>query len=144
MTLADPAPWLLLLAAAHLGFQLTVDLVVYPALGEVSDDAWAGAHDGHSRRITPVVALIYPPLVLVLGWTVLARPGEPGTWVALAGGLLAVATTAAVAAPAHGRLSTVPAAGRPGLMRRLDRADRVRSVGAVVCALGAVWLVATS
>lgn len=139
----DPQPWLLLLAAAHLGFQLTVDLVVYPALGEVPDAGWKAAHEGHSRRITPVVAVIYPPLVLVLGWTVVALPGEVGTWVVLAGGLLAVGATAAVAAPTHGRLATAPAVERPGLMRRLDRADRVRTVGALVCVVGALWLVAT-
>ena len=141
MTLAEPAPWLLLLAAAHLGFQLTVDLVVYPALGDVPREAWFVAHDRHSRRITPVVALVYPPLVLVLGWTLVAEPQEAGTWVAAAGGLLAVATTAAVAAPTHGRLSSASDAERPALMRRLDQADRVRTVGAVVCVVGALLLV---
>ena len=142
MTLADPQPWLLLLAAVHLGFQLTVDLVVYPALGEVPDAAWAVAHEGHSRRITPVVAAIYPPLVVVLGWAVASEPREMGTWVALAGGLVSVVATAAVAAPTHGRLASVPPGERPALMRRLDRADRVRTVGAVTCLVGAVLLVA--
>ncbi len=141
MSLAEPAPWLLLVAAAHLGFQLTVDLVVYPALGDVPREAWAVAHDRHSRRITPVVALVYPALVLLLGWTALAEPGETGTWLAVAGGLLAVATTAAVAAPTHGRLASAPPEDRVALMRRLDRADRVRTVGAVVCVAGALLLV---
>ena len=142
MSLADPAPWLLLVAGAHLGFQLTVDLVVYPALGEVADDRWTVAHERHSRRIVPVVAAVYPPLVLLLGWTVVDRPDDVGTWVAVVGGLLAVATTAAVAAPTHGRLSSAPPGDRPALLRRLDRADRVRSLGAVVCAAGALALVA--
>ena len=143
MSLAEPAPWLLLVAAAHLGFQLTVDLVVYPALGEVPSAVWVTAHERHSRRIVPLVAALYPPLVLLLGWAVVAEPRSAGTWLAVTGGLLSVATTAAVAAPAHGRLSTVRAAGRADLMRRLDRADRVRSVGAVLCAAGALWLLAT-
>ena len=142
MSLAEPAPWLLLVAAAHLGFQLTVDLVVYPALGEVPDDAWATAHDRHARRITPLVAILYPPLVVLLGWAVVTEPRSVGTWLAVAGGVLAVGTTAAVAAPTHGRLSSVGAAGRSALVRRLDRADRVRSVGAVVCAVGALVLAA--
>jgi hypothetical protein len=142
VTLAEPTPWLLLVAAAHLGFQLTVDLVVYPALGDVPADGWAAAHAAHSRRITPVVAAIYPPLVLVLGWVAFAQPDEVGTWVALAGGLLSVVATAAVAAPTHGRLSSAAADQRPPLMRRLDRADRVRTVGAVVCLAGALALVA--
>lgn len=141
MSLAEPAPWLLLVAAAHLGFQLTVDLVVYPALGDVPREAWTVAHDRHSRRITPVVVLVYPPLVLLLGWTALAEPSDAGTWVAVAGGLLAVATTAAVAAPTHGRLSAAPPEDRVALMRRLDRADRVRTLGAVVCVAGALLLV---
>ena len=34
--MSSAAPWLLLVAAAHLGFQLTVDLVVYPELAEVA------------------------------------------------------------------------------------------------------------
>ena len=87
------------------------------------------------------MAAIYPPLVLVLGWTVVARPGEVGTWVSLAGGLLAVVTTAAVAAPTHGRLSSATADERSALLRRLDRADRVRTLGALVCVVGALLLV---
>ena len=142
MTLADPAPWLLLVAAAHLGFQVTVDLVVYPALGEVPREAWFVAHDRHSRRITPVVALIYPPLVLLLGWTVIAEPRGIATWLAAAGGLVAVGATAGVAAPVHGRLSIAPVADRRRLMRLLDRVNRVRTIGAVVCVAGAVLLVA--
>ena len=144
MTLAEPAPWLLLVAAAHLGFQLTVDLVVYPALGEVPDAGWAAAHDRHSRRIVGLVAALYPPLVVLLGWALVTDPQSPGTWLAVAGGLLSVGTTAVVAAPTHGRLSSAAAADRPHLMRRLDRADRLRSIGALVCAAGAVWLVATA
>lgn len=141
MSPTDPALWLLLVAAAHLGFQLTVDLVVYPALGEVPPAAWASAHEGHSRRIVPLVAALYPPLVLLLCWVVVTEPQAVGTWLAVAGGLLSVVTTASVAAPAHGRLSSVPAADRPALMRRLDRADRVRTVGALLCVVGSVLLV---
>ncbi len=142
MSPGDPAPWLLLVAAAHLGFQLTVDLVVYPALADVSDEAWAGAHERHSRRIVPLVALLYPSLVLVLGWAVVGEPGSTGTWLAVAGGLLAVITTAVVAAPTHARLASVEPAARPALMRRLARADRLRTIGALVCVVGALVLVA--
>lgn len=142
MSLSEPAPWLLLVAAAHLGFQLTVDLVVYPALGDVPGDAWAEAHDRHSRRIVPLVAALYPALVLLLGWAAVSEPGAPGTWLAVVGGLLSVVTTAVVAAPTHGRLASGGAADRSALMRRLDRADRVRSTGAVVCVAGALLMVA--
>ena len=137
-----PAAWLLLVAGAHLGFQLTVDLVVYPALREVGPQAWTRAHAAHSRRITPLVGLVYVPLVLVLGWAAVAEPSQVGTWVAVVGGLLAVGTTAAVAAPIHGRLSSVGEYQRSALLGRLAVADRVRTVGAVICAVGAVLLVA--
>lgn len=142
MTSASPATWLLLVAAAHLGFQLTVAVVVYPALREVGDDSWSGAHERHSRRIAPLVGVIYVPLVLALAWTAATRPHAGGTWLALAGGALSVVTTAVLAAPMHGRLATVPAAERPELLGALGRADLIRTVGAVVCLVGAVLLLA--
>jgi hypothetical protein len=138
VTPSDPAPWLLLVAAAHLGFQLTVTLVVYPALGEAPEDQWAEAHARHSRRIAPLVALLYVPLVLLLGWTLAVEPRAEGPWLAAVGGAVSVVTTAALAAPMHGRLSTVPARERPDLLRALARADRIRTAGAAVCLLGAV------
>ncbi|WP_307861615.1 hypothetical protein [Nocardioides xinjiangensis] len=140
MDLSDPGPWLLLVAGVHLGFQVTVDLVVYPALAEVPDDRWAEAHARHSRRITPVVAVLYPALVGLLGWTAVAGPLEAGTWMALLGAAVAAGTTALVAAPAHRRLASAPPEERPALVLRLVRADRVRTAGAAVCALGALLL----
>jgi len=142
MTLADPAPWLLLFAGAHLGFQLTVDRVVYPALSDVEPDAWRRAHERHSRRITPVVGLVYPPLVLTAGWSVVADAGSAGAWLAALGAALSVATTAARAAPLHVRLSDAPAAERRDLLVGLRRADHARTAGAVVCVAGALVLVA--
>ena len=142
MSVTDPRVWLLLVAAAHLGFQLTVALVVYPALREVGDEAWSGAHERHSRRIAPLVGVLYLPLVLALVWTAATEPQAAGTWLALAGGALSVVTTALLAAPLHGRLATVPPAERPELLGALARADLIRTVGAVVCLLGAVLLVA--
>jgi hypothetical protein len=139
---SDPTTWLLLVAAAHLGFQLTVTLVVYPALVEVPEDEWDRAHARHSRRIAPLVALIYVPLVLLLAWTLAAEPGAEGAWVAAAGGAAAVVTTATLAAPMHGRLSAVPVRERPDLLRALVRADRIRMVGAAVCLVGAVLVAA--
>ena len=141
MTTTDPAPWLLLVAAAHLGFQATVDLVVYPALADLPASGWAEAHRRHARRITPVVAVIYPPLLLLVVWTLLAEPRSTGSWLAFTGALLSVVTTAAVAAPTHGRLGGSDPQERPQLLRRLDQADRVRTVGAVICLAGAVLLV---
>lgn len=140
--LDSPATWLLVVAAIHLGFQLTVDLVVYPALAEVGPERWAAAHGSHSRRITPLVALVYPALVVLVGWTLVAHPDAAGAWVAALGAGVAVAATAFSAAPTHGRLSSSSAEDRPALLRTLARADRVRTAGALVCLVGAVMLVA--
>lgn len=142
MTSASPATWLLLVAAAHLGFQLTVAVVVYPALREVGDEAWPAAHARHARRIAPLVGALYVPLVLALAWAAASDPHAGGTWLALAGGALSVVTTAVLAAPMHGRLATVPAAERTELLGALGRADLIRTVGAVVCLVGAVLLLA--
>lgn len=138
----SPATWLLVVAAVHAGFQLTVDLVVYPALAEVDPERWAAAHQAHSRRITPLVALIYPALLVLVAWTLLERPTDVGAWVAATGAAVAVAATAFSAAPTHGRLSSSSVEDRPELLRTLVRADRVRTLGALVCLGGAALLVA--
>ena len=128
-------PWLVATAALHLGFQLTVTLVVYPALAEVRADGWAAAHSAHSRRISAVVALAYFPLLGVGIWALVAGPVGAGLLVAAAGAAISVLTTASVAAPTHGRLGS----GRTDeLVRRLLAADRVRLVGAVICLAGAL------
>ncbi len=136
----SPTAWLLVVAAVHAGFQVTVDLLVYPALAEVPPDQWARAHAAHSRRITPLVAVLYPAVVLALAWVLVTRPDEPGAWIVAAGAGTALAVTALSAAPTHGRLSTAPADDRPALLRTLARADRVRTLGALVCLVGALVL----
>ena len=143
MSLTDPAPWLLLVAAAHLGFQATVTVMVYPALRDVAPDDWTRSHTMHSRRIVSLVGVLYLPLVALLGWAALTHASEPATWLAMAGGVLSVGTTAAVAAPLHGQLGgAVSRDDRVRLTRRLLAADRVRALGALVCLVGAVWLAA--
>jgi hypothetical protein len=126
-------------AALHLGFQLSVTLLVYPALARVPAPDWAAAHAAHSRAITPLVVVVYGALVLACGWALVARWPDAWTLVAVAGAGLSFLATALVAAPTHGRL----AAGRDeGLIRRLLAADRVRAVGALVCCAAAVAAVA--
>jgi len=124
---------LLAAAALHLGFQLTVTALVYPALSRVSTADWALAHRRHSRAIVPLVVVTYGALVLAGGWA-LATTASPWVLVAVAGAGLSLLTTALVAAPTHGRLS----AGKdPALVRRLLHADYARSAGAVLCLVGA-------
>lgn len=120
-------------AGVHAGFQLTVTVLVYPALVEVGPQAWDGAHARHSRRITPLVGLVYAAL-LGTG-TVLTLDG-PGTWgwVALAATAGALGTTAVAAAPLHGRLRS----DTDDLRRGLLAVDRVRCAFAVMGAVAAV------
>ena len=130
--------WLVLAAGAHLGFQLTVTLVVYPALADLSGDRWTAAHDAHSRRITAVVAVVYVGLLAAVAASLLLEPVSAATTMAAVGAVSSIGLTAVGAAPLHGRL------GRghdPGLLSRLLLVDRLRLVGAVVCAAGAVWAI---
>lgn len=134
----DPATVRAVLAAAlalHAGFQLTVTLVVYPALADVPPEQWRRAHAAHSRRITPVVGLVYVVALAACALAV-ARPDDVPTVplvLAVGGTVAAIGLTAALAAPLHGRLTD----GDPALVRRLLVADRLRCVAAVVAVGGA-------
>ncbi|MFB9377581.1 hypothetical protein ACFFKU_14080 [Kineococcus gynurae] len=133
------APQALLTAAGvHAGFQATITLLVYPALVATPPASWARVHAAHSRRIAPLVAVVYGAL---LGAWVCVLVGGAMTfplWVAAAGSVVTGATTALSAAPTHTRLGRE--GPRPELLRRLVRADRVRLVGALTTLAGA-WVV---
>jgi hypothetical protein len=136
MTGTDAALVVLVAASAvHLGFQLTVTMVVYPALARVDGAHWAETHARHGRAITPLVVMAYGALVLSGAWALAAR--WPDAWVVLSllGAAVSMLTTALVAAPAHGRLAT---GLDPVVMQRLLRADRLRAAGAVVALAGAL------
>jgi hypothetical protein len=126
-----------LAAALHAGFQLTVTVVVYPALAARSADEWTAAHARHSRAVTPVVAVVYGALVVTGVALVVTGPGPAG-WVALAGAATAIGLTAAVAAPAHGQLSRRD----ERLLARLLVADRGRCAAALVALVAAALSVA--
>lgn len=131
----DASTALLAVSAFHAGFQLVVSVVVYPALADTTVDAWGPVHDRHSRRILMVVAPLYPAIVGVCLWVLVAGPVTASVVVAVAGNLFAVAVTAVLAAPMHGRL------GREGhshvRIRALLRADWLRTAGAVVALVAA-------
>ncbi|WP_338074944.1 hypothetical protein [Kineococcus vitellinus] len=133
---AGPLVALLTACALHAGFQAVVSAVVYPALAEVGPERWGAAHGAHSHRIVLLVAPLYAGLVAVWGWVALTQRLDAALVVAAAGTALAGATTALVAAPLHARL------GREGpsaaLLTRLLRADRVRTLGALLGLAGAV------
>jgi hypothetical protein len=77
---------LLVSTALHAGFQLMVTFVVYPGLADVQPDRWPVAHARHSRRITPLVALVYGA-ALACCFGVLINSGG-NTTIQLAGAVL--------------------------------------------------------
>ncbi|WP_295696799.1 hypothetical protein [Lapillicoccus sp.] len=127
-------------AALHLGFQLAVTVLVYPALARVAPGDWSTSHDAHSRRIVPLVGLTYAALLGSGVWALAAAPLSVGLVVALVGAATALLTTTFAAAPLHGRLG---GGHDPALVTRLLRVDRVRAAGAAVCLVGAVGAVLT-
>lgn len=128
------ALWLLAAAALHAGFQLTVTVVVYPALVTVPADRWDAAHGRHSRTIAPVVAVVYAAALVTCVGATLADVSA-GVLVADAGTGFAFVVTALLAAPTHARLTPGP---DPVLLRRLLLVDRLRLMGALVALAGAL------
>lgn len=125
---------LVVATAVHAGFQLTVTALVYPALVRTGADDWATVHGAHSRRITPLVTVVYGLLVVAGVTSVAVGPGSAWTWVAVVASAVALLVTATSAAPLHGRLAATP---DPRLLGRLLRVDRVRAVAALVGVLAA-------
>ena len=130
----DTTSALLAAAAAHLGFQVTVTAVVYPALARVPVPQWPAAHGAHSRAITPVVAAVYGSLLATGAWALWSGP-SPWTWATLAATAAAMLVTAFAAAPTHGRLGQ---GHDPRRIRFLLRADRLRTVAAAVALFAAL------
>jgi len=108
-----------LLAAStlHLGFQLTVTVLVYPALARVPADDWPAAHDAHSRSIVPLVALTYAALLTTLGWSLATTPRSAWLVLAVLGTVITFGTTALAAAPTHGRLGREVADAMAAMLR---------------------------
>jgi hypothetical protein len=133
---------LLVSTALHAGFQLTVTFVVYPGLADVQPDLWAVAHARHSRRITPLVALVYGAALACCVGVLINSGGNTttqlaGMVIAIAGTVAAIALTAFCAGPTHRRLGS---GLNPVLIGRLLTCDRWRTVAAVLALVGAVVL----
>lgn len=141
----DAAWWwqlLLVAAAVHVGLELVVHLVVYPALARAStrspDDA-RHAHEHHMHRMSLAVAPVYGLLAVASLGLVLTDPA-PLPFVALGLVLATFAVTALAAVPAHGAIvEEADPAVRAGLHRRLSRADLLRLLLAVSL-LAVTWL----
>ncbi|WZP00164.1 hypothetical protein EP7_001783 [Isosphaeraceae bacterium EP7] len=80
-----------------------VQLVIYPAFGEIERDRFLRWHAGYTRSVTWVVAPLMFGQVFLLGWLLVVRPSPPAI---VAAALVAIAwvSTFALAVPAHGRL----------------------------------------
>ncbi len=129
---------LLVATAVHLGFQVSVTLLVYPALGRVGAASWPVAHAAHSRAIVPLVVVVYGTLVLSGTAAALTTPDDVWVWLAGAASLAAGLVTALRAAPLHGRLAQ---GYDESLVRALLRADRLRLAAAVVAVAAALLAV---
>lgn len=129
----DAAVAFALAAALHAGFQLTVTLLVYPALASRNAAEWHDAHARHSRAITPLVAAVYGALIVAGTALVVQGPGLAG-WIALGSTAIALAVTAVGAAPLHRGLDSRDDV----LVGRLLVADRGRCAFAVIAAVAAV------
>ena len=84
-----------------------------------------------------VVVPVYLSVLLACGWSL--YDGAATSWggvLAVGGNALAVASTAFVAAPTHGRLGRE--GPRPEFVARLLLADRVRLLAVLVALAGAV------
>ncbi|WP_380165479.1 hypothetical protein [Jannaschia sp. R86511] len=135
---------LLVAAALHVGLELVVHLVVYPALADDSAGSGAAyrkAHERHMRRMSVAVAPVYGLLVVAgLGRAVVSPTLPALACVGLV--LVTFAVTGFVAVPAHEAIVAEPdPARRAALHRRLARADRAR-VALAVALLAVAWLTA--
>jgi len=131
----SPEEALLAASAAHLGFQVVVSVVVYPALADVPGGRWAAAHERHSRRIATVVGPLYVVVAAACLWALFSSP-DTWTLVAVGGNAVAALVTATMAAPLHGRLSG--ARGRAVLLARLRKVDLVRTAATAVAVVAAL------
>jgi hypothetical protein len=135
---AETAQWVFVAATtAHLGFQSTVTVLVYPALLAVPDDRWASAHRRHGRRVTPLVVATYGAMVLAGAELWVVQPSVT-VLLALVPVALCLLLTAAVAAPIHGRLDAAGTDAQGRLRRLLVRVDLGRAACALAAVLGAV------
>lgn len=126
---------LVIAAAFHLGFQLGVTTLVYPALGEGPRETFARRHHEHSRRIAPVVVIVYGALLISCAWS-LSDGADIASLVAGCTFVVVLAITGLGAAPRHGQLGRGWSSPTWSALLRLDRA---RLGLGIVLLLAATW-----
>jgi hypothetical protein len=122
--------------ALHAGFQLTVTALAYPALTRVARPDFALAHARHSRAIVPLVALVYGAVLVAVVGSLFGSPASLLVWSVAAASGAALLVTALRAAPLHGRLGR--RGPEPDLVRALIRADRLRTLFALLAVAAAL------
>ncbi len=132
----------LLATGAYAGFQWTVQVLVYRQFPSVPADAFVGYEAAHSRRISPLVGVLFAACAVSTAALLAIRPaGVPLGGIVAAATLFAVVlgATALLAVPEHRRLG---AGFDATAYRRLLRADLLRTVAATAnAALAFVLLV---
>ena len=124
------------------GFPAHGDIGRLSRLAYVQPDLRAVAHGRHSRRITPLVAVVYGAALAGSVGVLINSGGNSttqlaGMVIAIAGTVAATAVTAFCAGPTHRRLDS---GLDPILIRRLITCDRWRTAAAVLSLVGAVLL----
>jgi uncharacterized membrane protein SpoIIM required for sporulation len=130
--------FLLIATGVHLGFQVVVTIVVYPALLNLAPDDWERGHAAHTRRMIMVVIPVYAAVVITLGWALATVCCSPALIVTTGAVLIVGVTTALVAAPIHHLLSVDGPTQK--LIRDLRRADTFRLIGAAVACGAALFV----
>jgi len=135
---------LLVAAGLHVGLELVVHLVVYPALADSSGGPVTDArraHQTHMRRMSVAVAPVYGLLAIATVGLVVVDP-TPFRLACLGLVVATFAVTALAAVPAHEAIVREPdPAARAALHRRLAHADRGRLLLAVGL-LALAWVAA--
>ena len=132
----------LLTTGAYAGFQWTVQVLVYRQFPGVPSAAFADYEAGHSRRIVPLVGVLFAACAVTTAALLAVRPdGVPLAGIVASAALFAavLGATALLAVPEHRRLG---AGFDAAAYRRLLRADLVRTLAATAnTALAFVLLV---
>lgn len=132
---------LLVATALHVGFQLTVSVLVYPALVRTPASLWPKTQRQHSRAIVWLVVLVYGMVLLASAGALWSAPDTWWVWLSCGASAGAFAVTATRAAPLHGQLGRV--GPEPDLLAALLLADRVRLALALVAMIGAIGALST-
>ena len=120
----------LLTTAAYAGFQWTVQVLVYRQFPGVPREAFPDHEAAHSRRISPLVGVLFGACALSTAGLLAVRPdGVPLAGIVVSAALFAtvLVVTATLAVPEHRRLG---AGFDADAYRRLLRADLARTVAA--------------